>query len=128
MKKLIAVTIVGLFVLAVPSRVVAIPEAGAADSSGTAPRNDSAGQPGDPTRQPVQVVQAVPPARPIALTAEQADALEAIAMQPQFHVDADTRAAFSPAVQTKITEGSAVGFYAGYFGTLAVILIAAAPL
>jgi len=31
-------------------------------------------------------------------------------------------------VQTKITEGSAVGFYAGYFGTLAVILIAAAPL
>jgi hypothetical protein len=69
-----------------------------------------------------------PPARPLRVTAEQMAALERLAEQPAYAVGADTRAAYSFEAQKQATEISAVGFYFGYAGTIAAILIAAAPL
>ncbi len=69
-----------------------------------------------------------PPVRPLPITAEQAAALESISHQPDQAVPPDTCAAYSPKAEKIATEASAVGFYAGYFGTLAAILISAAPL
>lgn len=73
-------------------------------------------------------VQTTPPPRPLPLTIEQADALEQLAMQPEYQIDPNIRAAFSPETQKKITETSAPGFYAGFFSALMWLLIAAAPL
>lgn len=70
----------------------------------------------------------MPPPRPVALTVEQVEALEALAMQPEYQVDPQTRAAFSPEKQKELTESSTYGFYAGYWGGLLWLLIAAAPL
>jgi len=74
------------------------------------------------------VAQTAPPPRPLPLTIEQADALEQLAMQPEYQIDPNIRAAFSPETQKKVTEASAPGFYAGFFGGLMWLLIAAAPL
>lgn len=70
----------------------------------------------------------VPPPRPLPLTAKQAEALEQLAMQPEYQIAPDTRAAFSPETQKKFTEASAPAFYGTYFGGLIILLIAAAPL
>jgi hypothetical protein len=69
-----------------------------------------------------------PPARPLAITASQAAALEALAQQPEYAVADDTRAAYSPGTNIKVSEVSAVGTYVAYFGGLTWLLIAAAPL
>lgn len=69
-----------------------------------------------------------PPSRPLPLTADQAAALQALSQQPQLAVAADTRATYSRDAAKQVSEAGAVGFYGGYFTTVAIILIAAAPL
>jgi hypothetical protein len=69
-----------------------------------------------------------PPARPLPITPEQAAALEVMAEQPEYAINPDTRAAFSPEADLKVSEISAVGTYVAYFGGLTWLLIAAAPL
>ena len=69
-----------------------------------------------------------PPPRPLPLTTEQVAALDNLSQLPQLAVAPDTHAAYSPKAAKFVTEASAVGFYAAYFSTLTIVLIAAAPL
>jgi len=69
-----------------------------------------------------------PPARPLPITVEQADALEEIAESPPHAVPEDTRAAYSPEADRFTTELSVRAVQIGIPGTILGILIAAAPL